>query len=620
MQVHTLQVKLILVKNLPNDDGGTAVQGDFPVFISSDPSTWGEHEVNAGSYTVSETTQPGYAPSTWGQDCAADGSVTLLPGQTKTCAITNDDIAPQLTLVKEVVNDNGGTAVASDWTLTADPESGSTISGDGTVSEDAVAGVAYSLGEDGPDNYSVKTDWSCDGGTFDTEKNTITLALAQDVTCTIVNDDDAPKVTIIKYTDPEEVQGVDFDFTLTNNDLTGNFSLDTDTETAQSNEKTFTQELSTGSVNISETLPAGWSSNVYIYCEGAEYAVNDLSVDFEIGLGDEVTCVFTNTQQSKVIVTKYNDLNRNGTRDEDEDTLPGWEINLDEATQTTGEDGSTTFENVEPYEPYEVSENLQDGWNLSDISCDSDEQEVPTFDQIIRATDQSQLIDLFQSDGHFVYPYAGQTVRCEIGNYHDVVLNLTKSNNRPAPTVVGDTVTYTLVASLDEISGALFETSVTDLPPEGFNYVPGSWTANSSVRGDLKAANITTEPTYGSPGSWNLGTMIPGEVVTLTYQTLIASTASAGTYPDIAFAAGCDIPSGEGDCDVNVLSNVSAGADSPFVATNVTIKAPQVLGASTTVLVNTGLSDMWRTMMAATLLIGLAFATLALRQKKGAQS
>jgi hypothetical protein len=40
-------------------------------------------------------------------------------GDTATCTINNNDIAPQLTLVKTVTNDNGGTADASAWTLNA---------------------------------------------------------------------------------------------------------------------------------------------------------------------------------------------------------------------------------------------------------------------------------------------------------------------------------------------------------------------------------------------------------------------------------------------------------------------------------------------------------------------
>ena len=36
-----------------------------------------------------------------------------------TCTINNNDQPAQLTLVKTVTNDNGGTAVPTDWTLTA---------------------------------------------------------------------------------------------------------------------------------------------------------------------------------------------------------------------------------------------------------------------------------------------------------------------------------------------------------------------------------------------------------------------------------------------------------------------------------------------------------------------
>ena len=45
--------------------------------------------------------------------------VTVALGDDITCTITNDDNAPKLTLNKVVVNDNGGTALESAWTLTA---------------------------------------------------------------------------------------------------------------------------------------------------------------------------------------------------------------------------------------------------------------------------------------------------------------------------------------------------------------------------------------------------------------------------------------------------------------------------------------------------------------------
>ena len=71
--------------------------------------------VNAGSHNVSEDGLPGYEAGSWGGDCAADGSITLVPGQNASCTITNDDQPSTLTLVKTVTNDDGGSATAADF-------------------------------------------------------------------------------------------------------------------------------------------------------------------------------------------------------------------------------------------------------------------------------------------------------------------------------------------------------------------------------------------------------------------------------------------------------------------------------------------------------------------------
>ena len=48
------------------------------------------------------------------------GTTVIVPtGGNATCTINNNDQPAQLTLVKTVTNDNGGTAVPTDWTLTA---------------------------------------------------------------------------------------------------------------------------------------------------------------------------------------------------------------------------------------------------------------------------------------------------------------------------------------------------------------------------------------------------------------------------------------------------------------------------------------------------------------------
>ncbi len=77
--------------------------------------------MNAGSYVLSESGGPeGYTASAW--SCTGGtltgASVSVPNGGNVTCTITNTAQQASLTLVKTVTNNNGGTAVATAWTLT----------------------------------------------------------------------------------------------------------------------------------------------------------------------------------------------------------------------------------------------------------------------------------------------------------------------------------------------------------------------------------------------------------------------------------------------------------------------------------------------------------------------
>ncbi|WP_197517175.1 hypothetical protein, partial [Microbacterium karelineae] len=129
---------LTLVKEVVNDDGGTAAPEDFtldadgPVYISgpsgSDAVT--DVAVPAGTYGLSESVVDGYELTStrcWETSDReveleiVDGhDVTLANGESAYCVLVNDDIAPRLTLVKEVVNDHGGTATVENFPLTAE--------------------------------------------------------------------------------------------------------------------------------------------------------------------------------------------------------------------------------------------------------------------------------------------------------------------------------------------------------------------------------------------------------------------------------------------------------------------------------------------------------------------
>ncbi len=96
--------KLTVVTQVFNDSGGTAGPGAFTVHVkrggldvSSSPqpgSAGTTYTLLAGAHAVSAEAVPGYGTAISG-DCAGDGSITLNPGDNRTCTVTaNDDPAP----------------------------------------------------------------------------------------------------------------------------------------------------------------------------------------------------------------------------------------------------------------------------------------------------------------------------------------------------------------------------------------------------------------------------------------------------------------------------------------------------------------------------------------------
>jgi len=110
--------------------------------------------------------------------------VIAMPGGPSVC--TQGDTA-SLTLVKQVTNNNGGSAVPANWTLTATGPTGFSGSGPSVSSGADFEAGSYDLSESGgPAGYAA-SDWVCTGGTQNA--NSITLAQGEAATCTITNDD-----------------------------------------------------------------------------------------------------------------------------------------------------------------------------------------------------------------------------------------------------------------------------------------------------------------------------------------------------------------------------------------------------------------------------------------------
>lgn len=86
---------LTVIKRVVNDDDGEKVVSDFPLSITKEGVTTRVESgiataVTTGTYTITETNASGYSAS-FSNDCDSSGIVTILPGNHKTCIITNDD-------------------------------------------------------------------------------------------------------------------------------------------------------------------------------------------------------------------------------------------------------------------------------------------------------------------------------------------------------------------------------------------------------------------------------------------------------------------------------------------------------------------------------------------------
>ncbi|WP_182113158.1 MULTISPECIES: DUF11 domain-containing protein [unclassified Actinotalea] len=296
---------LTLAKQVVNDDGGTADERD-PVLTATGPTAGltGRHgddaitaaPVTVGTYTLSEDGLPGYTASDWtcstpeGDRPVTAGAVDIRPGDDATCTVLNDDQPGTLTLVKQVVNDHGGTALNTDWTLAAE---GPTTGISGPSESTAVSSVPVDAGEyvlsesGGPADYTA-SEWSCAGGTL--SGDTVTVANGEDVACTITNTFDAPRLTLVKDV-------VNDDGGSATADLWTLRAAGPETISGATRGATVTDvPVAPGTYALSEAggpeeyVQTGWE------CEDAGGDPVPLQGDqVELAAGDDVTCTVTNT-------------------------------------------------------------------------------------------------------------------------------------------------------------------------------------------------------------------------------------------------------------------------------------------------------------------------------------
>lgn len=461
------QATLILSKTVVNNNGGTLSANDFAVQVDGIASSWGSHTVNAGTYSVSETPVATYSAGNWGTDCTVNGSVTLLPGETKTCSITNDDIRPQLHLRKVVVNDNGGTVLATAWTLNADGPT--SLSGTTPLdSDNSFDAGTYTLSESGGPNGYTASNWVCTGGGVQNE-NSITLGLGDNVTCTITNDDNTARLTVIKNV--VNNNGGDYeadDFTM---GVTGTNVSDTE---FPGNESGTTITLNAGSYSVGESGPSGYAASYSNNCSGT------------IALGESKTCTITNNDIApSLTLIKVVDNNHGGTA-----TATDWTLTADGPTTLSGAGGATSGSTFSAG-TYTLSETggpttyTSGSWNCTDNVSVSD------TNQIELGLGKTTTCTIYNADQPATLIVTKEVVNSYGGTLtaSDFTLSATGTNAAPTSFVGSETGTE---ITLDAGSYSVTEPTL----PDGYKELSNTCSGTIAA-GETKTCTVTNADTFG---------------------------------------------------------------------------------------------------------------------------
>jgi hypothetical protein len=342
---NTKRANLVVVKNTVGGNGtfqyagtGSGVSASFGLTTVGGTASTSFTDILPGSKSVTETVPSGWDLTSLSCAITTSGSgnstsntaspplatVSLAAGDTVTCTFTNTKRA-SLTLVKTIVNDNGGTAVVSAFGITTSAGSPVVF---GAAVEDPTHTFTYTSGtftnlvpgsktlHEGTLGGYTEGTWSCNGGgavNGNAQTGSVVLLPGEAVTCSITNNDQPGTIIIRKITDPLESNtvfnfdatgplpsGTDYaDFTLTGVS-TGNPALNINS-----------QQLNAGNYTVTEANLPGWvltgvgssgSSACEVLVQGSNTSSGTgntatATASITLGIGDTIRCTFENTQQ-----------------------------------------------------------------------------------------------------------------------------------------------------------------------------------------------------------------------------------------------------------------------------------------------------------------------------------
>ena len=231
-------------------------------------------------------------------------TINMKEGENWTCTYLNSLRNGTLRVIKHVINDNGGTNAAADWSIHvksgANEVTGSPQPGSETGTDYFLPAGTYTASETGaPSGYNFDGfSGACDAG------GSVTVVAGQTATCTLTNDDDAPALHLRKVVvnDNGGTKTV-ADFPLLAdgtgaNDVSGTSPADSGAG------------LDADTFALSETGQAGYTASAWSCVKNGGAPVTGSSVT--LGLGDTATCTITNDDDAPALHLRKVVVNDNG--------------------------------------------------------------------------------------------------------------------------------------------------------------------------------------------------------------------------------------------------------------------------------------------------------------------
>lgn len=528
--VNEQEAEITVVKEVVNDNGGTAGSDDFQLYLNESPVDSGDpNHVPAGEYEVTEDLSEGYEQTSISCEDSqgpVDHPVDLSEGQSVTCTVINDDIAPGLTVVKNVINDDGGTAVAADFQLYVND-----VPVEQGVAVEFPANTPLEVSEDLLDGYAqtglVCVDNEAPSGTV---THPVTLTPGQSVTCTITNDDRTrPQVTVVKATDP------------TSSDLFS-FTLNPgDSQQVPGNNGSYTWEsLAPGTYELTEGSSVDWLLE-RVTCDLESTSIPN-GASFTLDWEEHITCVFSNGELGSITVVKATNVS---TTDLFPISISSTGLN---ETVQLGDGGQKSWMSLIPG-TYTVSESIQGlNWDIS-LSCNGEASVGEMVDTSSGSSREAQVQLGLRDHVTCVFVNSAAPADLQVTKI-DVVDPIVLSDESP----VGQ-IQYTIeVSNLGPAQA--HNVTVTDNLPATVDFV----SATIEVGSCSHASGVVT---------CSIGTLPVGESVTLT---IVVSTEEFGSITvfspvnvvEVASSSPDPVPGNNQDNEVTELTEVLAEVILPF--------------------------------------------------------